>query len=191
MFLWFGRNVEVTYRAFGTTSMLAAGILLGFSDDYVVIEQYYDLHGSTEPTPIVVRYSWIIRFREVAIDCSCNSVLGLHLWPHSAESQSRRSRPWPSPTGWMAEPRRQIVAFACLQVPMFFIVLTGGLMPWKRLKNKAGESRIWMMVGGAGLFVVLVILFFILASARMHHDVNQSAPPGGAVLAAAGQTTSH
>jgi hypothetical protein len=48
-------------------------------------------------------------------------------------------------------------------------------------EDKARESRIWMMVGGAGLFVVLVILFFILASARIHHDVNQSAPPGGAV----------
>ena len=71
-----GRNVEVTYRAFGATSMLAAGILLGFSDDYIVIEQHCDLHGSTEPTPIVVRYSWIIRFREVAIDCSCNAVTG-------------------------------------------------------------------------------------------------------------------
>jgi hypothetical protein len=51
-------------------------------------------------------------------------------------------------------------------------------------EDKARESRIWMMVGGAGLFAVLVILFFILASARMHREVNQSAPPGGAVSGA-------
>lgn len=54
-------------------------------------------------------------------------------------------------------------------------------------EDKARESRIWMMVGGAGLFVVLVILFFVFASSRLHRDVRDSAPPGGS----AGQTTSH
>ena len=58
-----GKKVEVIYRPFGTRNLLAVGILLGFSDDHILIEQHYDRHGTVEPFPMVIRYSWIVRFK--------------------------------------------------------------------------------------------------------------------------------
>lgn len=55
-------------------------------------------------------------------------------------------------------------------------------------EDKARESRIWMMLGGAAFFVVLVVLFFVLASGRLHRDVRDSAQPGGSGSGAASQT---
>jgi hypothetical protein len=60
-----GKHIEVEYRGFGTTNLLAVGTLISISDDLIVIEEHrhaYGIHSSFQ-TPI--RYGWIVRFREI------------------------------------------------------------------------------------------------------------------------------
>ena len=62
-----GKYVEVTYRAFGTVHLLSAGILIDFSDEHIVIEQHRDGYGAVEPFELLIKYSWIVDFRENSI----------------------------------------------------------------------------------------------------------------------------
>ena len=58
-----GRRVEVVYR-FGTIELFASGVLLGDSDDYILIEQHADQYGSVRVFQLKIPCSWIIRLNE-------------------------------------------------------------------------------------------------------------------------------
>jgi hypothetical protein len=56
-----GKRIEVVYRC-GTIDLFASGLLLDDAEDYIVIEQHADQHGSVRAFQLKIPYEWIVRF---------------------------------------------------------------------------------------------------------------------------------
>ena len=58
-----GKRVEVAYR-FGAIELFAVGVLMGYSQDSVIIEQDADQYGAIPVLTLKIPYARIIRLRE-------------------------------------------------------------------------------------------------------------------------------
>ena len=57
-----GTSVEVVYR-FGGTELFASGALIGYTEDYLILEQHSDQYGSVDRLPVKIPYACILRIQ--------------------------------------------------------------------------------------------------------------------------------
>ena len=57
-----GTSVEVVYR-FGGTELFASGALVGYTEDYLILEQHSDQFGSVPCFRVKIPYACILRIQ--------------------------------------------------------------------------------------------------------------------------------
>jgi hypothetical protein len=57
-----GTSVDVVYR-FGCTELFASGALIGYTEDYLILEQHSDQYGSVDCFPVKIPYACILRIQ--------------------------------------------------------------------------------------------------------------------------------